>query len=393
MKATIRDADVTHRRVFVRVDYNVPIKDGQITDDTRIRASLPTLEDLIQRGAKLILASHLGRPKGAADPAYSLAPVAAHLSRLLRRPVAFPGRVVGPELAEFAQRMQPGEVLLLENVRFHPGETRNDPELARSWADLAELYVSDAFGTAHRAHASTVGVAEHLPAYAGYLMDKEITVLSRVLTAPQRPFVAVIGGAKIKDKIGVIERLLQKVDVLLLGGGLANTFLAAKGFDVGASLYEPDNVDVARRLLEQAELQGTKLLLPVDVVTAPAPEPDAPREIVDISSIPDGSQALDIGPKTVEQYRRELLSARLILWNGPMGVFEVPPFAEGTYAVARAVADSEAESVIGGGDSLAAIEGAGLAHRISHLSTGGGATLEFLEGKILPGVAVLQDRA
>ncbi len=392
-KKTIRDVDVRGRKVLVRVDFNVPIQDGKVVDDTRIRAALPTIQYLLDHGAAVILMSHLGRPKGKPDPKYSLRPVAEHLATLLGRPVKFSPETVGPQAEAMAQALKPGDVLLLENTRFHPGERKNDPEFARQLAALAGpngLFVNDAFGSAHRAHASVVGVAQYLPAVAGFLMEKELDFLGRLLTSPDRPFVAILGGAKISDKIGVIRSLLEKADKLLIGGGMANTFFKAQGYDVGDSLVEDDVVDVARELLESA---GDALILPVDVVIADRFAPDAERRVVPVGNIPAGWRILDIGPKSVERFKAELQAAKTVFWNGPMGVFEFPRFAEGTFAIARAVASLEnAVTVIGGGDSVSAVKQAGVADKITHISTGGGASLEFIEGKELPGVAVLEDK-
>ncbi|MBT9252574.1 MAG: phosphoglycerate kinase [Brockia lithotrophica] len=390
-KKTVRDIDVRGKRVLVRVDFNVPVKDGVITDDRRIREALPTIEYLLREGARVILVSHLGRPKAPFAPEFSLAPVRARLEELLGRPVKLAPDVVGPEVERMAEELRPGEVLLLENVRYYPEETKNDPDFAARLARLADVYVNDAFGTAHRAHASTEGVARLLPSVSGFLLAREVEVLRRVLEQPERPFVAILGGAKIADKIGVIENLLKRVDALLVGGGIANTFLVARGYEVGLSLYEPDGVDVARRLLRDAEARGVDLLLPVDAVVAAEISETAETQVVPVEAVPADGRIGDIGPRTRELYRERLRGARTIVWNGPMGVFELPPFAEGTIAVARAVAGSGAYSVIGGGDSLAAVKLAGVEDKVSHLSTGGGATLEFLEGKELPGIAVLPD--
>ncbi len=392
-KKTIRDVDVRGRKVLVRVDFNVPIQDGKVVDDTRIRAALPTIRYLLDHGAAVILMSHLGRPKGKPDPKYSLRPVAEHLATLLDQPVQFCPETVGPQAEAMAQALKPGEVMLLENTRFHPGERKNDPEFARQLAALAGpdgLFVNDAFGSAHRAHASVVGVAQYLPAVAGFLMERELDFLGRLLTSPERPFVAILGGAKISDKIGVIRSLLEKADKLLIGGGMANTFFKAQGYEVGDSLVEEEAVDVARELLETA---GDRLILPVDAVIADRFAADAERRVVPVDQVPPGWRILDIGPKTVERFEAELQGAKTVFWNGPMGVFEFAPFAQGTFAIARTVANLEdAVTVIGGGDSVSAVKQAGVADKITHISTGGGASLEFIEGKELPGVAVLEDK-
>ncbi|SHI55885.1 phosphoglycerate kinase [Desulfofundulus thermosubterraneus] len=392
MIKTIRDLEVTGKRVLVRVDFNVPLdQEGNVADDTRIRAALPTIQYLIDRQARVILASHLGRPKGKVDDRYRLDPVARRLSELLGKPVVKVDDCVGDEPRQAIDGMQPGDVVLLENVRFYPGEEKNDEKFARQLAELADVYVNDAFGTAHRAHASTEGVAHFLPAAAGFLMEKEITVLSQALSNPTRPFVAILGGAKVSDKIGVIENLLGKVDALLIGGGMANTFLAARGFALGKSLLEADRVALARDLMARAEKAGVKLLLPVDLVVAEAARPEAEPRVVPVDSVPEEWMALDIGPKTVETFAAEVHDAGTVIWNGPMGVFEMAPFAAGTFGLAKALADSKATTIVGGGDTAAAVEKAGVAGRMSHISTGGGASLEFLEGKVLPGVAVLMD--
>jgi len=388
-KKTIRDVQWQGQRALVRVDFNVPVKDGKVADDTRIRAALPTLEHLGQQGASIVLCSHLGRPKDGPDPKYSLAPVAAHLQALLGRPVKFVGALVGPEAEESASALKPGELLVLENTRFEPGETKNDPGLAASLARLGSVYVNDAFGSAHRAHASTEGVAHHLPAVAGLLMEKELTYLGKVMAATEHPFVAILGGAKISDKIGVVESLLRRCDRLLVGGGMGNTFLAARGVAMGDSLVETEALESARAILETA---GDRLLLPTDVIAAAAIAAEAAHKIISLGEIPTGWRAMDIGPATVRRFSEALASARLVVWNGPMGVFEMSPFAEGTFAIARALAAGSATTIVGGGDSAAAVAQAGLAERITHVSTGGGATLELLEGKDLPGVAALQDR-
>jgi len=387
-KMTVRDVDVRGRRVLVRVDFNVPIAEGRVTDDTRIRATLPTLQYLLDQGAALIVMSHLGRPKKP-DPAFSLRPVAERLSELLGRPVQMAPDCVGPEVEAMAAALQPGQILLLENLRFHPEEEKNDPEFARQLARLGDLCVNDAFGAAHRAHASVEAIARFIPVVAGFLMEKEIRYLSQALTNPGRPFVAILGGAKISDKIGVIESLLARADRVLIGGGMANTFLKAQGYAVGDSLVEDEALETARRLLERG---GDRLWLPVDVVIADAFAPDAQARVVPIAEVPPGWRILDIGPQTVARYSEEIRRAAFIVWNGPMGVFEFPRFAEGTFAIARAVAESGATSIVGGGDSVAAVHAAGVADRITHISTGGGASLEFLEGRTLPGIAALADR-
>ncbi len=384
---SVRDAEVSGKRVLVRVDFNVPMQDGRITDDTRIRAALPTIEDLLARGAAVILVSHLGRPKGNPSPEYSLAPVARHLGELLQRDVALSGDVAGPEAVSAAASLDPGDVLLLENVRFEPGEEKNDPELAHRLASLADLYVNDAFGAAHRAHASTVGVADHLPAFAGYLMQAELEALRRLVETPERPYVAILGGAKVSDKLAVIGNLSAQVDAIIVGGGMANTFLLSQGHEIGTSLAEPDFADQAREILEDALRRGVDVLLPTDVVVAKSL--DGSPSTVAIAEVSDVVAIYDIGPKSAARYAERIASARTVFWNGPMGVFERPAFAEGTLAVAKAVAESTAFSVVGGGDSVAAIEQAGVADQISHISTGGGASLEFVEGRTLPGVAAL----
>ncbi|TAK32101.1 MAG: phosphoglycerate kinase [Chloroflexota bacterium] len=389
---TIRDVDVKSRPVLVRVDFNVPLdkQTRQVMDDTRIRAALPTIRYLIDHGAKVILCSHLGRPDGKIVEALRLDPVAKRLSELLGQPVKKIGAAVGPEAQAAEQAMKPGEVLLLENIRFYPGEESNDPDFARELSSLAQIYVNDAFGTAHRAHASTEGVATFLPAYAGLLMEKEIEALSRALTNPARPFAAVIGGAKVSDKIKVLQHLVDKVDTLLIGGGMANTFLLADGYQVGDSLVESDRVDAALDIMSRANQRGVKLLLPKDVVIADSFSADAVSRAVPATQVPNGWRILDIGPETVESFSQELKRCQTVLWNGPMGVFEFPRFAEGTRSIARVLAELNATTIIGGGESVAAVEQLGLSDRMTHVSTGGGATLEFLEGRVLPGVAVLR---
>lgn len=388
-KKTVEDVDVRGKKALVRVDFNVPIKDGKVGDDTRIRAALPTIEYLLENGAAVILCSHLGRPKGEPKAEFSLKPVAEHLSELMGKPVAFSEEVVGPVAERAAEALKPGEILLLENTRFHPGETKNDAEMARQLASLADLYVNDAFGSAHRAHASTEGVARYLPAVAGFLMEKEIRYLGQAIADPERPFIAILGGAKISDKIGVIRNLLKQADQVLIGGGMANTFFKAQGYPVGDSLVEDEALDTARELLAEG---GNRLRLPVDVVIADRFDNDAERRVMSMGSVPEGWRILDIGPETVETFSKIIEEAKTIVWNGPMGVFEFPRFAEGTFGVARAVAHSKATSIVGGGDSIAAVQQAGVAEQISHISTGGGASLEMLEGRVLPGLAALQDK-
>jgi phosphoglycerate kinase len=389
-KKTVRDIAVKGKRVLVRVDFNVPLENGEVADDTRIRAALPTIQYLLEQGAAVILMSHLGRPKGKVQDELRLDPVARRLSQLLGRDVGKLDDCVGPETLRAAKSLEPGQVLLLENLRFHPEEEENDPDFARQLASLADVYVNDAFGTAHRAHASTAGVTVHLPAVAGLLLERELEVLGTVLAHPARPFVAILGGAKVSSKIGVIRSLLTKVDLLLVGGGMANTFLKAQGHEVGESLAEDDRLMMAREILEQA---GEKLVLPVDVVVADAFAADANVQTVGVDQVPAGWRILDIGPRTVSLFEEKLASAATVVWNGPMGVFEFPRFAAGTIALATSLAGTEATTIVGGGDSVAALQQAGLADKMTHVSTGGGASLEFLEGKTLPGVAALQDKS
>ncbi|MBY0086960.1 phosphoglycerate kinase [Brevibacillus sp. M2.1A] len=390
-KKSIRDVELAGKRVFCRVDFNVPMQDGVITDDTRIRAAVPTIRFMMEAGAKVILASHFGRPKGQVVEEMRLTPVAAHLSSLLGKDVRKLEDCQGADVEAAVERMESGDVILLENVRFHAGEEKNDPELAKSFAALADLFVNDAFGTAHRAHASTAGIAEYIPAVAGLLMEKEIRFMGGALSNPERPFTAIVGGAKVKDKIAVIENLLTKVDHLIIGGGMANTFLKAQGYGIGASLCEDDKLDLARTLMDQAKERGVQLLMPVDVVVADRFAADAEKQVVAIDAIPEGWMALDIGPKTVEQYHGVIVDSKTVVWNGPMGVFEMDAFAGGTIGVAKAMAACSGTTIIGGGDSVAAVEKAGVAEQMTHISTGGGASLEFMEGKELPGVAVLAD--
>jgi phosphoglycerate kinase len=397
-KLSVRDLDVKGRRVFVRCDFNVPLDGaGGVADATRIRASLPTLRFLRERGARLILSSHLGRPKGGPDPAFSLAPVARELSRELGVPVRMAPDCVGPEVERMAAELRDGDVLLLENVRFHPGETKNDPELSRRFAALADVYVNDAFGSAHRAHASTAGIAAHVrAAAAGFLLEKELEYLGAATRNPVRPYVAVLGGAKISGKIDVLENLFGKVDALLVGGAMACTFFKARGWEVGTSLVEDDRVEMAAALLERASREGVAFHLPVDCVVADRMEAGAETRVTAADAIPADRAMLDVGPRTVAAYREVLAAARTVLWNGPMGVFELEPFAAGTLGVARALAEATARgavTIVGGGDSAAAIARAGLEDRVSHVSTGGGASLEYLEGKELPGVAALTEAA
>ncbi|NLY55935.1 MAG: phosphoglycerate kinase [Firmicutes bacterium] len=393
MKKTIRDLDVSGKRVFVRVDFNVPLDEaGNVADDTRIKAVLPTLEYLRAQGGMIILASHMGRPDGKVVPELRMDPVAKRLSELLGVPVRKLDDCIGAEVSEAVRQMKPGDVVLLENVRFHPEEKKNDPEFAQELASLADYYVNDAFGSAHRAHASVVGVASLLPAVAGFLMEKELNILGKALENPKRPFVVILGGKKVSDKIGVIRNMLTKVDTLLIGGGMAYTFLKAKGYEVGNSIVDEQNLEFAREMLAEAERRGIRLILPVDVVIAREISADTETRIVDSSAIPEGWQGLDIGPKTAQLFAAEVSRAGLVIWNGPMGVFEVEPFAAGTRTVAEALAKSSAESIIGGGDSAAAVTQMGFADAMTHVSTGGGASLEYLEGKVLPGIAVLHER-
>ena len=395
-KKSVEDIDVKGKRVLCRCDFNVPTKEGKITSDKRIVAALPTIEYLVKHGARVILCSHMGKPKGEYKPELSLQIVADRLSELLGQQVKMAKDVAGEDAKALAASLQDGEVMLLENTRFEKGETKNDPTLAKALADLADVFVNDAFGTAHRAHASTAGVADYLPAVCGYLIEKEIGIMGKALADPERPFVAILGGAKVSDKLNVINNLIEKVDTLIIGGGMAYTFLAAKGYGIGKSLFDAEKVDYCKQMLQKAEEKGVKLLLPVDtVVAAGFPSPiDAPIDVktVAVDAIPDDMEGLDIGEKTRELFANAVASAKTVVWNGPMGVFENPTLAKGTIAVAQALADSGATTIVGGGDSAAACEQLGYADRITHISTGGGASLEFLEGLELPGIACLQDK-
>ncbi|WP_296824869.1 phosphoglycerate kinase [uncultured Megasphaera sp.] len=393
MKKIITDVDVDKKKVFVRADFNVPLdENGIITDDTRIQKTLPTIRYLLDHQAAVILASHLGRPKGKVVEKYSLKPVAVRLSELLGIPVQMAPDCIGAETEAMAGALQPGQVLLLENLRFHGEEEKNDPEFSRKLASLADVGINDAFGCCHRAHASVAGIAAFLPMAAGFLLEKEIRFIGGAVDHPAHPFAAIIGGAKVSDKIEVISNLLPKVDVMIIGGGMANTFLAAQGYGIGKSLVEADKIDLAKKLIAQAADEGKKLLLPVDVTVAEAFSNDAAHKVVPADAVPEGWMILDIGTKTQELFARELEPMKLIVWNGPMGVFEMENFARGTESVARAVAHSQAVSIVGGGDSVSAVNKTGLADQISHISTGGGASLEYLEGKKLPGIESLSDK-
>lgn len=388
-KKTVKDIDIKDKRVLMRVDFNVPMADGKVTDDKRIRAALPTIQYVLEQGASLILMSHLGRPKGASDPTFSLRAASEVLSALIDRPVKMAPDCVGPEVEAMAKALLPGEVLMLENTRFHAGEEKNDPELAKQMAALADVYVNDAFGSAHRAHASTEGVAKFLPAVSGFLMEQELEYLGRAVANPEHPYIAILGGAKISDKILVVETLLMQCDKLIVGGGMANTFLAAQGLNMQDSLVEESSLETAKAIMEKS---ADKLILPVDAVVADKFDADANVLVVAVDAIPAGWRMLDVGPKTIELYKDALSDAKLVVWNGPVGVFEMPKFAEGTFAIARLLAESSATTVIGGGDSASAVKQAGVAKQMTHVSTGGGASLEFLEGKELPGVAALLDK-
>lgn len=392
-KKSVKDIDVKGRVVFLRVDFNVPLKDGEITDDTRIRAALPTITYLSEQGAKVLIASHLGRPKGQVVEELRLDPAAKRLGELIGKEVKKADEAYGESVNSQVNSLQNGDILVLENVRFYPGEEKNDPELSKAFAELADVYVNDAFGAAHRAHASTAGIAEHLPAVAGFLMEKELEVLGKALSNPERPFTAIIGGAKVKDKIGVIEHLLDIVDNLIIGGGLAYTFIKAQGYEIGKSLLEEDKIDLAKSFIERAKEKGVNFYMPEDALVADDFSNDANTKNVSIREIPSDWEGLDIGEKTAKTFADVIKSSKLVVWNGPMGVFELESFAKGTKAVAEALADAkDTYSVIGGGDSAAAVEQFGLADRMSHISTGGGASLEFMEGKELPGVVALNDK-
>ncbi|UVI30589.1 phosphoglycerate kinase [Paenibacillus spongiae] len=391
-KKSVRDVEVSGKRVFVRVDFNVPLENGAITDDKRIRETLPTINYLIERGARVILASHLGRPKGQVVEELRLTPVAARLSELLGKPVNKADAAIGGEVEALAAALKDGEVLLLENVRFYAGEEKNDAELAQSFAKLADLFVNDAFGAAHRAHASTEGIAHHLPAVSGLLMERELDVLGKALNNPERPFTAIVGGSKVKDKIDVINKMIEIADNIVIGGGLSYTFYKAQGYEIGKSLVDNEKLDLALGFINKAKEMGKNFLLPVDIVVTDDFSADANTKIVDIDGIPADWEGIDIGPKTREIYADVIKNSKLVVWNGPMGVFEIEPFSHGTQAVARACAETSGYTVIGGGDSAAAAEKFGLADKMDHISTGGGASLEFMEGKALPGVVALNDK-
>ncbi len=388
-KKTVKDIDLKGKRVFMRVDFNVPMAEGKVTDDKRIKAALPTIQYCLDQGASLLLASHLGRPKGGSDPEFSLCAASEVLSTLINRPVTMAPDCVGTEVEAIARSLKPGDVVMLENTRFHKGEEKNDSDLARQMASLADVYVNDAFGSAHRAHASTEGIARFLPAVSGFLMEQELEYLGKAVANPEHPYIAILGGAKISDKILVVETLAGKCDKLIIGGGMANTFLAAKGLNMQDSLVEAESLETAKTLLGKL---GDKLVLPVDAVIADKFDAEANSQVVDVDKIPAGWRMLDVGPKTVGLYKATLDGAKLIVWNGPVGVFEMPKFAEGTFALAKLLAESGATTVIGGGDSASAVKKAGVAKQMTHVSTGGGASLEYLEGRELPGVAALLDK-
>ena len=392
-KKTVKDIDLKRKKVFVRCDFNVPMDENQnITDNTRIVAALPTIKYLLEQNCKVILASHLGRPKGEVKPEFSLKPVAKELSRLLGKEVIMANDVIGEDAKENAANLKEGEVMLLENVRFHREETDNDPEFAKQLASMAEIFVNDAFGAAHRAHASTAGIAAYLPAVSGFLIEKELTVLGNAINNPERPFMAILGGAKVSDKIGVIDSLLDKVDTLMIGGGMAYTFFKAQGYNVGNSLCEEEKIGLALEAMEKAKQKGVKLLLPVDTKVGKEFKPDTESKTVAWTEIPEGWEGFDIGEKTIEMFKNELKTAKTVIWNGPLGLFEFDQFAIGTNEIAKALSELDATTIIGGGDSGAAVEKAGLADKMTHISTGGGASLEFLEGKKLPGIECLLDK-
>lgn len=395
MKKTVKDIDLKGKKVLMRADFNVPLnEDGVITDDTRIQAALPTIKYILDQGASLILMSHLGRPKNEPDPKFSLLPVAKRLSEVLGTEVVFndDGEVVGQVTKDAAAALKPGQILLLQNTRFRPEEKKNEPSFAKELATLGDVFVEDAFGSSHRAHASTAGVADYLPAVSGFLIQKELDFIGGALEDPKRPFVAILGGSKVSDKIGVINNLLEKVDSLIVGGGMAFTFLKAQGFEIGSSLLEEDKIDLAKELLAKAEAKGVKLLLPIDVVVAPEFKADAPATNAKVDAIPSDQMGLDIGVETQKLFADTIKDAKTVIWNGPMGVFEFPEFAKGTVAVAKAMAESDAVTIIGGGDSAAAVKQLGFEDGMSHISTGGGASLEFMEGKVLPGIDVLENK-
>ena len=392
-KKTVKDIDLKGKKVFVRCDFNVPMDENQkITDNTRIVAALPTIKYLLEQNCKIILASHLGRPKGEVKPEFSLKPVAKELSKLLGKEVIMANDVIGEDATTKAENLKEGEIMLLENVRFHREETDNDPEFAKKLASMAEVFVNDAFGTAHRAHASTTGIADYIPGVAGFLIEKELKFLGNAINNPERPFVAILGGAKVSDKIGVIDSLLDKVDTLMIGGGMAYTFFKAQGYNVGNSLCEVEKTDLALEAMEKAKSKGVKLLLPIDTKIGKEFKPDTESKTVAWTEIPDGWEGFDIGEKTIEMFKNELKSAKTVIWNGPLGLFEFDQFAIGTNKIAKTLAELDATTIIGGGDSAAAVTKAGLADKMTHISTGGGASLEFLEGKKLPGIECLQDK-
>jgi 3-phosphoglycerate kinase len=392
-KKTVKDIDLKGKKVFVRCDFNVPMDENQnITDNTRIKAALPTIKYLLEQNCKIILASHLGRPKGEVKPEFSLKPVAKELSKLLGKEVIMANDVIGEDAMSKASNLKEGEIMLLENVRFHREETDNDPEFAKKLASMAEIFVNDAFGTAHRAHASTTGIADYIPGVAGFLIEKELKFLGNAINNPERPFVAILGGAKVSDKIGVIDSLLDKVDTLMIGGGMAYTFFKAQGYNVGNSLCEVEKTGLALQAMEKAKAKGVKLLLPIDTKVGKEFKPDTESKTVAWTEIPDDWEGFDIGEKTIEMFKNELQNAKTVIWNGPLGLFEFEQFAIGTNEIAKTLAELDATTIIGGGDSAAAVTKAGLAHKMTHISTGGGASLEFLEGKKLPGIECLQDK-